>query len=134
MRFPRPDVVALLVEALDSDSHSVSSGEDEFLDASAGPRSVLQVSSSPHGRYSRWSFKVNVTVTTFADSAVGAYDAHVALVDRLLNLNYLGTANDWYVSSVLCEMEPENITGQSAPSWDGQASTYELFIRHRGGE
>ena len=45
MRFPRPDVVALLVEALDSDSHAVSSGEDEFLDASAGPRSVLQVSS-----------------------------------------------------------------------------------------
>ena len=130
---PRPDVLALLAQALDTPEHPVSSGEDERLDASTRPHTVVQTRPLQHGRYSRWSFRVHVTLTTFASSSTTAYDAHTEVADRLLELNYLGEANDWFVSAVVCEMEPVNIAGQSAPGWDGQTSTYEFFLRHKGG-
>lgn len=128
----RPDVVALLTGALDSPEHPVVANVDQFFDGEK-PATVVQATFRQESVLSRWLYRVEVTLTTFARSVTAAWDAHVGVADRLLQLNYLGETNDWYVSSIVCESEPSALAGQAAPGWDGQVSRYEFFIRHKGG-
>lgn len=132
-RHERLDPLAYLVEELGRlVDHPVVTTADAVLDPSYGPVTVVQVTSNiPAGRLTRWSFKVSVTVMTFAVDPATAFEAHVAVADRILGLTTVD-GGDVLVSSVLAVQEPEDIPVRSATDWPGQLSHYTMYLRRKG--
>lgn len=129
----RLDPLALLSTALEGVSHAVYTDTDANMDPSRRPVTVVQTTNRPHGPYTRWSTEVDVTVITYAATTTEAYSAHVEVADRLLALTEIpGPHGPVVVSSVLCTVEPSNVTGRTAPEWPGQFSTYTLYLRNMG--
>lgn len=123
---PRIDPLALLVNELD-----VYSELDAAADPSGTPLSVLTVDNNvPAGPYTRWSFEVTATLTTFAGTAARAWAAHTSTADRILALETVGHTA---VSGVQCTQEPVNLTGSpTGPTWPGLVSTYSMYMRYTG--
>lgn len=132
-RHERLDPLAYLVEELGRlVDHPVVTTADAVLDPSYGPVTVVQVTSNiPAGRLTRWSFKVSVTVMTFAVDPATAFEAHVAVADRILGLTTVD-GGDVLVSSVLAVQEPGDIPARSATDWPGQLSHYTMYLRRKG--
>lgn len=132
-RHERLDPLAYLVEELGRlVDHPVVTTADAALDPSYGPVTVVQVTSNtPAGRLTRWSFKVSVTMMTYADDPVTAFNAHVAVADAILELATVD-GGDVLVSSVLAVQEPEDIPVRSATDWPGQLSRYTMYLRRKG--
>lgn len=129
----RLDPLALISTALEDVPHYVYTDTDASMDPSRGPVTVVQTTNRPHGPYTRWSTEVDVTVITYASTTTEAYSAHVEVADRLLALTEIpGPHGPVTVSSVLCTVEPSNVTGRTAPEWPGQFSTYTLYLRNMG--
>lgn len=123
---PRIDPLALLANALDEPGHSVLSSVDAALDPVLEPVTVVQIPAvEPVGSLGRWSFRVEVSLTTFADTSAKAWEPHAHVADRLLALTQLGSVR---ISSIRCNLEPVNIAGR-APQWPGVVSTYVIFMR-----
>lgn len=126
----RLDPLALISTALlTAATHPVTTDMDAGMDPSRGPVTVVQVPNHvPAGPYTRWSFQVSVTISTFAGSSATAWEAHTEVADAMLDLAGLDYGRV-RVSSVTCTLEPVNITGRTAPQWPGLVSTYTLFMR-----
>lgn len=129
-RHTRRDHLALLVEHLDSlADHPVVSDLDAGADPAHQPVTVVQVPQTvPAGPYTRWSFDVSVTITTFAGSSAQAWDHHAQVADLLLATTAVAQG-EVLVSSVVCTLEPTNVPGRTAPDWPGLLSTYTMSMR-----
>lgn len=133
-RHARMDPLGLLVTQLDLEvSHPVYAGTEASMDpARHGPVSVLQVSAhAPAGRLTRWSFAVTVVAMTYAATPGEAFQAHGQLADTILDLTTVDNGAV-KVSSVVSELEPEDIPVRSATDWPGLMSTYSMYLRRKG--
>lgn len=129
----RLDPLALISGALEGVGYDVYTDTDATMDPTHRPVTVVQTVNRPHGPYTRRSTEVDVTLVTYAASTTEAYQAHVEVADRLLALTDIhGPTGHVAVSSVVCTVEPSNVTGRTAPEWPGQFSTYTLYLRNMG--
>ena len=128
----RRDHLALLVDHLDRlVDHPVVSDLDAGANPSHQPVTIVQVpQTEPAGPYTRWSFDVSVTLTTFAGSSDQAWRHHAQVADILLDTTAVAEGSV-LVSSVVCTLEPTNVPGRTAPDWPGLVSTYTMSMRGR---
>lgn len=126
----RLDYSALLVRYLDEAvGHTVVPSAGAEMDPRGRPVTVVQVpSASQNGAALRWSFRVSITVTTFAKDPSAAYYSHVEVADGILNMVTLG-GGSVRVSSVTADMEPADLTSATAPEWPAVVSSYTIFMR-----
>lgn len=131
-RHSRLDPLALLVDHLDRlADHPVVSDLDAGANPAHQPVTIVQVpQTGPAGAYTRWSFDVSVTLTTFAGSSAQAWGHHAQVADLLLDTTAVADGAV-LVSSVMCTLEPTNVPGGTAPDWPGLVSTYTLSMRGR---
>lgn len=126
---PRLDPQAVLYQALVEAGASVVGDVDATLNPTAEPVTVVRTSyAEPAGRLTRWVYSVVVTLTTYADSAGAAWDAHTSVADALLGLTDV-LDDSVRVSGVVCTQEPQAIGSADTPQWPGMVSLYSLTIR-----
>lgn len=126
----RRDHLALLVDHLDRlADHPVVSDLDAGANPAHQPVTIVQVpQTEPAGPYTRWSFDLSVTLTTFAGSSAQAWGHHAQVADILLDTASVADGAV-LVSSVVCTLEPTNVPGRTAPDWPGLVSTYTMSMR-----
>lgn len=127
---PRLDPLALLVQQLGTQAdHPVVSYMDASENPSEQPISVIQIPNhAPHSLTTRWSFSVDITITTFARTSATAWSYHAPLADAILELTALDGGRVT-VSTPHCTLEPVTVAGGSGPQWPGVVSNYTIYIR-----